>query len=92
MNGMCDIGVHDDSLVGRPVVGLRSVWTFHRHVQRHTTLDGEVTVRDLAGKVSSPPVTQFRQESHVASVDTEKGDVQCTRTRRGNEERPVAAD
>ena len=92
MNGMRDVGVHDDSLVERPVVGLRSVRTFHRDIEGHASFDRKVAIGNLACEIARALITEFRQESHVAGVDTEKGNVQSARTRRSDQERAVAAD
>ena len=92
MNGMRDVGVHDDSLVERPVVSLRSVGTFHRDIECHTSFDRKVAIRNLACEIARALITEFRQESHVAGVDTEKGNVQSTRARRSDQESAVATD
>ena len=92
MNGMCDIRVHDDSLVERPVFSPRPVGAFHRHIQRHSTLDGKVTFCDLAGEVSGAPVAQLSQETHVSSIDAEERHPQRASTRRSDQESAIATD
>ena len=79
MNGMSDVRVHHDRFVKRPVVSLGTVGTLHRHIQGHATFDRKISVGDLACKVTGPLITQFRQEAHVASVDTQQRNVQGTR-------------
>ena len=92
MDGVSDVGVHDHCLVESPVVSLRAVRAFHRDIQRHATLHGEVALLDRTGQIASASVSEFRQETHVAGVNAEQRDAKRAGTRCGHEERSVAAD
>ena len=92
VNGMRDVGVHHDSFIKRPVIGLGPVGALHRDIKRHATLHGEVAFPDRTGKVASTSVAELRQETHMTGVNAEQRNAKRTGTRCGHEECSVAAD